>query len=313
MNIHIPYNSDQNIGGGYTFFRNFASAISHNPNLTLVNETMPHEVLFAFSPSTISGEVIARSKAKGAKFVLRMDGVPEDNRNSGKGTRRLVEYALKADFIIFQSNFVQQTVGRILRDNGVVCPTVIIQNGVDTSIFTSAGGKVNLQGSPKILHVAYRKDNNKRYEEVLQMYRELWTYNKQANLILIGRYPTEWQDYNMGFFNGERYKRMGIMTDDTAKATFMRSCDVMFYPAYADPAPNVVLEAMACGVPIVYNRYGGVAEYVGDCGVAIGSGGSYPELIERAMQIDRSIVRGKALQYSLEEMMRKYIWAFENV
>lgn len=312
MKIHIPYASNQQIGGGYTFYRNFLTALTKvkDHGLEIVDEPEQHDVLFAFAPTTVSGETIERSKKAGAKFILRMDGVPEDNRNSGKGTRRLVEYALKADVVIFQSYFVEQTVGRILRDNGLRCPTVIVPNGVDTEIFSTEGDRVNLEGHPKILHMAYRKDNNKRYEEVLAMYREFWTYHKTANLVLLGRYPTEWTDYNMGFFNGEKYQRLGVLQEEERKAAFIRSCDVMFYPSFADPAPNVVLEAMACGIPIVYNRYGGVSEYVEDCGVAIGSGGSYPELIERAMQIDHSVVRGKALQYSLEEMIRKYLVIF---
>lgn len=315
MKIHIPYTSNQQIGGGYTFYRNFLDGLTKvkDHGIEIVEENEQHDILFAFAPTTVSGETIARSKKAGAKFVLRMDGVPEDNRNSGKGTRRMVEYALMADAIVYQSTFIEQSVGRMLRDNGVKCPTVIVRNGVDTDVFTHDGPRVDLNGNPKILHIAYRKDNNKRYEEVLAMYREFWTFNKQSNLVLIGRYPTEWTDYNMGFFNGERFQRLGIVQDDVQKASFIRSCDVMFYPSYADPAPNVVLEAMACGVPIVFNRYGGVAEYVEDCGVVIGSGGSYLELIERAMQIDRNIVRGQALKFSLESMMESYIEVFNNL
>jgi hypothetical protein len=60
------------------------------------------------------------------------------------------------------------------------------------------------EGKVKILHINYRKDNNKRVEEVVQMYRELWTVRHDTNLLLMGRYPTEWVQYDMGFFAGEK-------------------------------------------------------------------------------------------------------------
>jgi len=276
----------------------------------MVGEDESPDILFAFSPTTINGETIDRCKKNGSKFVLRIDGVPEDSRNSGRGTRRLIEYALKADHIIYQSTFIEQTVGRILRDNGVHCPTLIVRNGVDTDIYSIDGAKVNFQGKPKILNIAYRKDPNKRYEEVVGMYREYWTLNKQANLILLGRYPTEWMTYNMGFFNGERFQRLGIVEDPAQKATFIRSCDVMFFPSYADPAPNVVLESIACGVPVIYNRYGGAAEYIENAGIAIGSG-TYEEMIDQALIMNKDEIRAQALKFSLKNMGESYIKAFE--
>ncbi len=287
MKIHIPYISDQQVGGGYTFFRNFSKAATqYFPEWQLVPEEQPHDILFAFSPTTVSGEVIERSKNSGARFVLRMDGVPEDSRNSGRGTRRLVEYALKADLIIYQSEFVYRTVGAILRNNGVVTPHSIVHNGVDTDVFKPDDTKIGFVGKPNILSIAYRKDNNKRYEEVLAMYREYWLSNKQANLVLVGRYPSEWQDYNMGFFNGERHQRLGIVTDNVAKAAMMRSCDFLFYPSFADPAPNVVLEAVACGVPVMYNPYGGSHEILSKygAGVPIDYSRSYTEQINELMK-----------------------------
>lgn len=315
MRIHIPYNSNQEIGGGYTFYRNFIKGSSNLNDLTVNNsESDGHEILFAFSPTTINGETIERSKKTGAKFVLRIDGVPEDSRNSGRGTRQLVEYATKADLIIYQSVFIDQTVGRILRENNISARSVVVRNGVDTEVFNLNGGKANLQGDPKILNIAYRKDNNKRYEEVLAMFREYWTYNKKAKLHLLGRYPTEWLRHNMGFFNGENHSRLGVFHDDNAKALFIRSCDVFFFPSFADPAPNVVLEAMACGLPVIFNPYGGVAEYVGKNGVAIGSGKTYMEMIDEALKIDRKLIALETAQkFSLEGMVNSYFDQFKSI
>lgn len=319
MKIHIPYISDQQVGGGYTFYRNFnkAAAVHMPEELQLVAEEEQHDILFAFSPTTIAGEVIERSKAKGAKFVLRMDGVPEDSRNSGRGTRRLVEYALKADLIIYQSEFIYKTVGAMLRNNGVRSPHTIVHNGVDTDVYNPDGPKIAFVGKPNILSMAYRKDNNKRYEEVLAMYREYWMSNKNANLVCIGRYPSEWQDYNMGFFNGERYQRLGVVTDEVAKASMIRSCDVMFYPSFADPAPNAVFEAMACGVPILYNPYGGTAELIKtDAGQPINYTRPFTDQINEVLE-KRDVYRIRAKEiaksHDLKMMILEYKRAFDMI
>ena len=44
----------------------------------------------------------------------------------------------------------------------------------------------------------------------------------------------------------------------------MNSCTVLLHTKYNDPCPRLVVEAMACGLPVVYSATGGVVELVGD-------------------------------------------------
>lgn len=324
MKIYIPNISSQKIGGGWTFLRNFQKAMSLVEGVEIVSTEDDYDILFAFAPTTVSGEAIERAKQVGKPFVLRLDGVPEDSRNEGKGTRRLVEYALKADHIVYQTCFVQNTLGRMLRNLGVTNPESVIYNGVDTEVFTPDGPKMPLPGKLKILNVHYRKDNNKRFEETVAMYRELWSYRKDTNLVLMGRYPTEWQDYGFGFFAGERISRYGVIEDNAQKAMIMRTCDFLFFPSFADPSPNTVLEAMSCGLPVIYNRYGGVAELVQEAGFPIDSMisfkgyASYGEcitLFEDAINNLnlKEVARKRAAQFDLVSMGNNYKTLFERI
>lgn len=298
--------------------RNLQKASSMIEELELVDSPEDYDILFAFAPTTIDGETIQRAKRAGKPFVLRMDGVPEDSRNSGRGTRRMVEYAKEADFIVYQTDFVQRTVGRMLRDFGVNSKSKVIHNGVDTDVYTPEGEKLPFEGKLKILHINYRKDNNKRVEEVIQMYRESWTWRKDTNLIMVGRYPTEWEGYNMGFFGGEKFKRLGVVTDEAYKAMIMRSCDLFFYPSYADPAPNVILEAMACGLPIYYQAHGGADEMVapkGGCQISGVDDYSAVMQIMEAKHDEMSLVNRQWAvdHFCLAEMGANYFDLFNTV
>ncbi|NTW87968.1 MAG: glycosyltransferase family 4 protein, partial [Desulfobulbaceae bacterium] len=43
-----------------------------------------------------------------------------------------------------------------------------------------------------------------------------------------------------------------------------RESDLLLHTKYNDPCPRLVVEAMACGLPVLYSATGGVAELVGE-------------------------------------------------
>ena len=50
--------------------------------------------------------------------------------------------------------------------------------------------------------------------------------------------------------------------DPAVMASYYNSCDVYVHAARVDTFPNSVLEAMACGVPVVASNVGGIPEQV---------------------------------------------------
>jgi glycosyltransferase involved in cell wall biosynthesis len=70
-----------------------------------------------------------------------------------------------------------------------------------------------------------------------------------------------------------------------------RRAHVLLHPKVNDPCPNVVLEALACGLPVVHSESGGTPELVGDAGVGVGSDTTWeqdvppdPELLATAVE-----------------------------
>lgn len=61
----------------------------------------------------------------------------------------------------------------------------------------------------------------------------------------------------------------GAYTQEDAPAVY-RAADAYVMTKHLDPCPNTVLEAMACGLPVLYSANGGVPELVGaDAGVGL--------------------------------------------
>lgn len=261
MKVYLPNDSQMGIGGGWTFWRNF---IKFAPKFGMeIVDSSDADVALICGATMVKRETVSQIKCP---VVLRVDGYPEDWRNRGTGIPRLVDFAKRADGIVFQSKFTARTVGEFLRQNNAIPSNklvTLIINGVDKSIFSPSGLRQERDAGMIYIHMNYRKDPNKRYEEVIMRFRELWLCNKNISLWLIGRYPTEYKEWNFGFFNGERIKYWGVVEDEEMKASILRSGDFFIYPSFADPCPNALIEALACGLePLYISDYSGAKEIV---------------------------------------------------
>ncbi len=61
----------------------------------------------------------------------------------------------------------------------------------------------------------------------------------------------------------EKIRMMGPVLHDQVHK-WMKACDVFVLPSYHEGMPNAVMEAMACGLPVVATEVGGLPEAIGD-------------------------------------------------
>jgi len=259
MKIFIPNRAKQGIGGCWSFVGNLTKALADTVEFVDVLEDC--DIYFIPGPTIAERDEVKKAQVLGKKIVLRCDGVPEAHRNRNTGWSRLRDYAKLADQVIYQSEFIKRTIGRLVQRDGVV-----IYNGVDQSICKPDGEKYPKKGSPSILHVGFRKDENKRPEEVIVRFREFKMDNSKAFLQFAGNFPTYLKEYQFGmldFVKGKDWDYAGIITDRNELAKIMRSHDYLAYTALADPCPNVLIESLSCGLKVLWlNDYGGQKEIV---------------------------------------------------
>jgi UDP-glucose:(heptosyl)LPS alpha-1,3-glucosyltransferase len=121
-----------------------------------------------------------------------------------------------------------------------------------------------------------------------------------------------------------RVKRLGLGSEVLLLGKLKRveelyyASDALVYPSLFDASSNVVLEAMACGLPVITSPYSGTGELIEDglSGFLISRPEDYRELasgMERVLNLSKEELeeigaraRSEAEKYPQEEVFRKY-------
>ncbi len=123
---------------------------------------------------------------------------------------------------------------------------------------------------------------------------------------------------------GAAHLHLGRLEQDWALAVALSAADVLVVPSLQDNLPNVVLEAMACGLPVVGFAVGGVPDMVRDGRTGLlappGDGAALAEAT-RAVLSDPACARAMGeearrvalAEYSLEGQARSYVRLYERL
>jgi glycosyltransferase involved in cell wall biosynthesis len=96
--------------------------------------------------------------------------------------------------------------------------------------------------------------------------------------------------------------------DSRALADLLREQDVFVAASREDPASNAVLEALACGLPVLYARSGGHPELVGEAGLPFEGEDELPDRLERLLD-EYEDRRARIVVPSLTEVADAYLAA----
>lgn len=155
------------------------------------------------------------------------------------------------------SKWLADKVGQsVLKDK----PLSVIYNGIDTSVFRPYDKQESRQslGLPPdkriVLIVAKGGASNpwkggNYAQEVIRAFKD----DPRVFFVDLGGDTTQ---------ESPHFKTVGYVADQNTLAKYYSIADILLYPSVADNCPLVVLEAMACGLPVVSFTTGGIPEII---------------------------------------------------
>ena len=200
------------------------------------------------------------------------------------------------DLDVFQSEYIRG----VFREAGYAKPgSHVISNGTDPRIFPLRERAGWRTGSPlAIFSCTFATRASKRFD-VIAAFSQL----PGVESFHIGSWPA-------GVDSG-RVTMLGRKSPEECAALYREAADLFLHPAERDICPNVVVEALSSGVPVLFGTHGGTSEIVRDCGVAID--GAPGEVLDRARAgygdlVER--VRSQHYRFSIERAADDYCAVF---
>lgn len=225
---------------------------------------------------------------------------------------------------------ISEEIRKGLRADGVAPERIHrIDNFIDTSLFCPPGPKekdrlkneLGYAGKMLVLY-AGRLVTRKGVEHLLKAWKGLAAEHPDARLLLLGDGPL------LGSL-AERAEHLGI-TDTVCFAgrvrdvpRYLRAADLFVLPSVQEGMPNSMLEAMACGLPAVATRIGGVVDVVGEreCAWLVEPGkweslreGMSKMLAEKDFRDRLSVTALETIRekYSLESRVNRYLELYQS-
>jgi glycosyltransferase involved in cell wall biosynthesis len=175
-----------------------------------------------------------------------------------------------ADAVICISEATLQDMKRFYGDleGKVLSVTPLACSDIFRVLEPDAGGLLDLAGEPFLLYVGSRW-GYKNFSSLLEIYRS-WDGRESVSLVAVG--PPWEKDENQVIKRlglSERIKLFTDVDDETLCQLYNRAM-AFVYPSLCEGFGIPLLEAMACGCPIIASRIPSTLEVAADCPVYFG-------------------------------------------
>ena len=247
-------------------------------NLVYVLSGAPH----------LPGAALGLLKRRRIPIVANQNGVFYPAWYGGDWRARNAEMAVAyhlADHVFWQSDFCRHAADRFLGEREG--PGEVLYNAVHTGRFCPAAARE--RPNPFTFLLTGKIDTHLFYriEASLRGLAAARAQGLEARLVLAGRISAEAQARCHGLAAElditDAVSFAGLYTQEQAPAVY-QAADAYLMLKHNDPCPNAVIEAMACGLPVLYSATGGVPELIGN---EAGIGLSCEEACEEAWEQPR--------------------------
>ena len=185
------------------------------------------------------------------KRVLRVDGIHLLNTRRNRWANRVIKQDIeRADAVIWQSEFCKRVGGGVL---GTGKNPYVIWNGANTEFEVKTMGLV----SPKnvILAATWYSGGtrkNKRLRDMVRFAEQYRQKHPEVAFHVFGETGGKVEESPAVIWHGH--------VNEVLLRSYMSLCDCMLYLAFYDWMPNVVVECLCSGTPVISGNQGGQAE-----------------------------------------------------
>jgi glycosyltransferase involved in cell wall biosynthesis len=149
-------------------------------------------------------------------------------------------------------------------------PIVVIPNGVDLERFNLPDHGTDDKGATLQLLCVARLVDRKGIADLLDAMPLILQHEKDVRLCIVGGGEKELFFKNRSVALGlqEVVEFRGLVQHGQLPPLYGQA-DIFVLPSLSEGMPNAVLEAMACGLPIITTDTGGTMELIGDNGIVV--------------------------------------------
>lgn len=142
----------------------------------------------------------------------------------------------------------------------------VIANGCDAHTFhlrdrVAARTQCNIAAQSQLVLYVGRLVAEKGLRELVEAMQQLRVSQPRAELVLVGDGPLR-DELAARARDAQQGLRLIGAQDAGQVAVWMAACNLLALPSYSEGHPNVLVEALACGRPVVSTPVGGVPEVV---------------------------------------------------
>ena len=286
-----------NIGGPYLKVKKLQNFFPENRR--------KFNLIYALSNSPkLTVQSIKILKKRKIPIVLNQNGVfyPSWYKENWKNQNLLISKVYhSADYVFWQSNFCKKAANKFLGER--IGKGEVLYNAIDTKTFFPI--KKSSDSIFRFLITGnISKNNNYRVYSVMESLKDIVKCNKNIHLYIAGIIEDlDYLNFEVEKFNLGRFITfLGPYSQKDAPKIYQK-VDAYITMSFQDNCPSAVIEAMSCGLPILYSSSGGIPELVGKNS---GIGLKVPENWEKVNVPTKQEIREGILKIMANEKSMSY-------